>query len=188
MKNFRLLSIASFLMISVTAEARGGSGLQIGLEPIIGYERVQKLVPTTHTTDRLLYGARITAGFKLLSLEAQYTTAKDTESFSNPDLTVTDTGQKAKVGLRSTLGSGMMKLVARGGVQGFQTRHQESSGGVSTVDTTVPLVYKPYGGAGLKFRLSSQISFTAEVVAIFKKFPDMNQNEYETTAGFEIHI
>ncbi len=182
------IALSVLLLVGTQVHARGGNGgLSFGLEPIVGYERVQKLVPTAHTVDRLVYGGRVTIGFLLLSLEAQYTNSKDTETFTSPDLTTTDTTAKAKVGLRSTLGlTSFARFVARGGVQATQNRHQESTGGVETVNTLEALTYKPYAGAGFKFRLASNISFTAEVVAVFRDFPDMNQNDYETTAGLEL--
>src|SRR5687767_3267052 len=73
----------------------------LGIEPIIGYERVQKVLPTQHTKDRLIYGARLTLGIPLLSAEAEFTRGTDTENFPSDDLTIKDTDDKLKLGLRS---------------------------------------------------------------------------------------
>lgn len=182
------LTLACFSVLGTMAPTNAHAfGLDVS--PIVGYDREQKLVPTAHTSDHVVYGARVTLGVPLMSLEAEYRTGRDNESFPESDLETTDTIQKAKLGLRSRLRlSNMLSFIARGGVQGKTSRHVEESGGATTVDETIPLVYKPYAGAGLRIGLSSKIAFTAEVVAVFNKFPDMNQNEYETTAGITVHL
>lgn len=171
--------------VALFAAPAFGAGFNLDLEPLIGYERVQKFVPTAHTTDRMVYGARMTAGLPLLALEAQYTKAKDTETFT--DLTVTDDTQKAKVGVRAGIQmGGLLRLTVRGGVQAKQNIHTETPDGGTASRETEPIAYDPYAGGGLRIALGSKIAFTAEVVAVFADWPDMNKNEYETTAGLTI--
>ncbi|MBS1985844.1 MAG: hypothetical protein JST16_16920 [Bdellovibrionales bacterium] len=160
----------------------------VDLTPIIGYERVQKLVPDPHSTDRLTYGARLTLGVPLLAIEAEYTQGRDTETFTSQDLVITDTAQKARVGLRSGLGGSLLRIIGRGGVQAKQNHHVEAVGGTTTVDKHEPVSYKPYAGAGLRMGLSARMSVSVEVVAVFNKWPDMKKNDYETTAGLNIRI
>lgn len=181
--------VALSALVTGTAFARGGGGLSLGLEPIIGYERVQKLIPTEHTTDRLVYGARLTAGFALLSLEGEYTQSKDSETFTSESLVVSDYAQKAKVGLRSTISlGGGIKAFARGGVQATQNKHIETTSGVETSNLIEPLETNPYAGAGFKVSMSNKISLTGDVVAVFKEWPNMNKNEYMTSLGFEVKV
>src|SRR4051812_25574505 len=75
----------------------------ITVEPIIGYERVQKLVPQRHSRDRLTYGARARAGIPAVSAELEFTRAEDTEDFSGQALSrVKDQDDRLKLGVVSS--------------------------------------------------------------------------------------
>ncbi len=157
-----------------------------GVEPIIGYERAQKLIPTPHTTERLVYGARITVGLPLISAEAEFTRATDTESFPTMALTVKDTEDKARVGARSTFRlGGMISLIARAGAQAKLVKHETTTAGVTGLIVD-PIKYNPYAGVGFKFKMSRQVALTADLTVVFRDFPNMNQNDYMTTAGFVV--
>jgi hypothetical protein len=180
--------IAGLLFSGSAAMAASGQkmGFALGVEPIIGYEQVQKVAPTPHTTSRLTYGVRITAGIPLLAAEAEYTIGQNTEAFPAADLTIKDKSDAIKVGLRTGLNlSSIVRLTGRGGVRAQKNIHTETTSTTNTV-TTQPLTYDPYGGAGLRVRLTPKITGSAEVVAIFTDWPHMDKNEYQTTAGFEV--
>lgn len=154
----------------------------MSIEPIIGYERVQKLVPTAHTTSRLLYGARLTAGIPLVAAEAQYTRGNDTEEFPDQSLTIKDMDEKLKLGLRSSIRmTSLFSLQARGGGQAKRNTHEVN--GLATVN---PITYQPYAGLGLQSRLGRNFVLEGGVTTVFNDFPHMSQNEYETTLGFSI--
>lgn len=165
------------------------TGIQSDFEPIIGYERVQKLYPTVHTKDRLTYGARAWLGFQFIAVETEYLTAKDTETFTSPDRSYTDTDQKVKAGLRSQIRlASMLSFLLRAGAQAKQNTHEETISGVTT-STANPWVYHPYAGAGLNIRLMNHVHFTAEVVTVFAKYPtNWTDHEYQATAGISIHF
>src|SRR5690348_14163745 len=76
--------------------------LAINFEPIVGYEQIQQVMPTPHFVTRLIYGGRITAGLPLISAEGEYTHGMMTESIQGGSQT--NTGDRAKVGLRSGIG------------------------------------------------------------------------------------
>lgn len=160
--------------------------ISTGVEPIIGYERVQKLIPTPRTVERLVYGARITVGVPLISAEAEFTRATDTESFPSLNQTYKDTEDKARVGARSTFRlGGMISLIARAGAQAKLVKHEVTTGSVTGL-IVEPIRYNPYAGAGFKFKLSRQVALTADITVVFRDFPNMNQNDYMTTAGFVV--
>ena len=176
-------------LTSASAFAGKGGGLSIGLEPIVGFERVQKIVPTEHTADRLVYGARLTLGFPLLSLEGEYTQANDTETFADQGLVIKDAAQKLKVGLRSTATlTKAVKAFVRGGMQATRNTHTETTNGTVTLTEKQPEKWNPYAGAGFKVALGQKLALTGDVVAVFKKWPDMKKNEYLTSVGFEIKV
>lgn len=168
--------------------ARASELLQLQIEPIIGYERVQKLVPTAHTKERMLYGARVTGGIPLVALEGEYTQGTDTESFPSDSLTVKDQDEKLKLGLRSQLRlTSLLSLTGRGGVQAKRNTHTETLSGVSTT-TVNPITYKPYAGAALSSRLGGKFELTGGLTVVFNQFPDMSQNEYQATLGFSVRL
>src|SRR5690348_7774947 len=103
------------------------------IEPIIGCERTQKFEPTLHTHDRLTYGARLTAGFMILSAEAEYTRGSDSESFPAQGLVTSDTDDQLKIGLRTGYNLGpVFAIYGRGGVQARKNEHESIVSGVMT--------------------------------------------------------
>lgn len=184
------LFFATALLVTIfsTTPSAQAQMFELGIEPIIGYEMAQKLLPTRHRVSRLTYGGRITAGILLISAELEYTRANDEESYSAPARTIADTDDKLKLGLRSGFGLGrLIRLTARGGVQAQQNKHDETIAGVTRTSYT-PVTYNPYAGAELRLRLTNKITASAGVVVVVHDFNDMVQNEYQTTAGFSISL
>lgn len=68
---FHLIGILTLLLWAVVQKSARGI-TSVGVEPIVGYERVQMLVPTPHIKDRLVYGLRSIYEFTVLSAEAKY--------------------------------------------------------------------------------------------------------------------
>lgn len=184
----------ALLSLGLAPQAWGrGSSSEFGLdiEPIIGYERVQKLVPTAHTKDRLVYGGRLTLGVPLFSIETEYTRGQDSESFTSPTLSTTDTTDKLKLGIRSSirLDKNLFSFILRAGVQARRNIHEEDNGG-GTVRTEEPIEYDPYAGAGLKVKLGqrAKIAFFADFVVVFNELNDFSQNEYLISSGLSLRI
>lgn len=180
-----ILFIISFLFTILTPKSHA-AGFLFTLEPIVGYERVQILTPSSHQTNRLFYGGRMTLGVMLFSLEAEYTHASNQESSSS--FTQTNTGDRAKAGIRSgfNLGS-VLSFYLRGGAQGSQERTERTVSGVTTT-TYQAIRINPYLGLGTRFRLSSKFYFAADAVATIPSFSDMSQNEYQVNAGFGLRL
>ena len=183
-----IVVILGFLgAVILSPQTSAAAGLTI--QPIIGYERTQKLLPMAHTTDRLIYGVRATYGTSLLAAEAEYTRGTDSESFSALNTSTTDTADKLKVGATSTFRlTTMLSLQGRAGMQGKITSHQETVGGVVGSAITSSPVYNPYAGATLTSYLGNTFSLSGGVTVVFGNFPDMSKNDYETTLGFNIHV
>jgi hypothetical protein len=185
--------VAGGVSLSTFHEARADalsmmSGVSLKVEPIIGYERVQKFVPTLHSKERLLYGARATGGIPLISLEAEYTQSSDTESFSSPTLTVKDTDEKLKLGLQSRYPlNPFISVTGRGGGQAKRNTHVETSDSGSTTSSD-PITYRPYLGFLINADLPGKLNLSAGLTAVFNQFPDMSQNEYQSTFGFGVRL
>lgn len=165
--------------------AKGGL-LSLEIEPIIGYEHIQKLVPYRHTKERLVYGARVIAGIPLVSAEAELTRGTDTELFPDRGLSSKDTTDKLKLGLRSTFRLiGVVYGFGRAGGQAQKTRREDTIAGVTTV-TEDPIYVKPYVGAGLRARLTHHFRFDADFTVVFPDTKKWSYYEYQTTAGFAV--
>ena len=183
----RLIGVLSLLLWAIFQRSARAI-TSVGIEPVIGYERVQLLAPTPHTKDRLVYGARATYGFSFLSIEAEYLHSNSSESFPLEGLSTKDTAEKIKAGLRSGIDLlGLLNFYGRLGCQASRNRHEETEAGV-TVSTYEPIRYHPYAGAGLRVRLGRNLRATGDVTTVFHDFPNMNQNEYQATAGFVVQF
>ena len=184
-KNFYQLGLLALFLV---LPARAASLLIYEIEPIVGYERTQKLVPTRHTKDRLLYGARMTFGVPLIAGELEYTRATDNEDFPDDLLTTKDTEDRVKLGLKSQIRLGAtINAFARAGGQASRNIHEETLNGVAS-KVEEPIKYKPYAGAGFTGKLGRHYLFTAGITVVFKEFPVMDKNEYQATAGFVVRF
>ena len=160
--------------------------LSVQVEPIIGFEHTQQLLPTPHLVNRMFYGARVTAGVLMVSGEAEYTHGILQEDF--PGISQNSVSDRLKIGVRSGVGLGsLIKLTVRGGVQASKTQTTQTVLGIATT-TDHPLRYDPYAGATLNVRLSNKISGSIGVVAVVRDINHLDQNEYQTTAGFAIRF
>ncbi len=172
----------------VAAPRQAHAMLRTTLEPIVGYERVEKLFPDAHSTNRMFYGGRLTLGSHVFALEAEYTRSQDEETTSATDTSTTSVADKAKVGLRGGIALGrLIRFNLRTGAQA-QKGTETMTVGSTTSTENFPISYDPYGGAGFKLMLTPKTSLTAEAVAVFKDFPNMSGNEYQTSAGFSISL
>jgi hypothetical protein len=136
---------------------------------------------------QFVYGARVRAGILILSAEGEYTHGTNAENFADQGLTINDTDDKIKLGLRSDLRLGsLLSAHLRAGGEAHQDHRVQTLNGVST--TTDITVYHPYAGAGASVKLTSNFSATADAVAVIPSISDMSQNEYQVTAGFDIRF
>lgn len=181
----KLLAVP-FLLLATSQAQAAKMPFKLSVEPLVGYERVQKVLPERGTKDRMFYGARVVAGFLILAAEAEYIRGEDTEESGG--VTFKDTDDKAKLGLRSGLGLGrLFQLTGRGGVQAKKNRHEETEDGDTEV-TVSKVTYDPYAGASLRMALSRNLAVVGDVTAVFGEFPDMSKNEYQTSLAFSIRL
>jgi len=155
--------------------------------PITGYERVQKLSPTVHTTDRLFYGVRVLFGPPLLSAEAEVTQSKDTETFASQGLVILDESNQAKLGIRTSISLAKFGYwYLRAGGSARETVITKTTAGTTTKSEPAVRI-NPYAGTGLSFRLMNNFSLNAGVTVIFADYPKKD-HEYQTSLGFAINI
>lgn len=164
------------------------AAFRMELEPLVGYERVQKVIPIPHTRNRLMYGGRLTVGIAWLAAELEYLNSTDKEDFPLNGITTKDVDDRAKVGARINLNlARFLAFTLRGGGQASRNRHTETSGGTVTT-TQGAILYKPYAGTGLTASFGRTIALRADLVAIFANFPNLLGATYQATAGLVIRF
>ncbi|HUP56387.1 MAG TPA: hypothetical protein VM598_02970 [Bdellovibrionota bacterium] len=186
----RAILLALLLIPSVPALAYDfeKGDLRLKVEPITGFEWVQKIQPTPHTKGRILYGVRAVGGLPMVSIEAEYTHATDQENFVSPSLEVRDTDEKVKIGLRSERSFGEFGSAnGRAGVQARKNKHEVTQGGATTISNP-PTEYDPYLGAGANLRLADKMELTFGLVVVIPDIEHMSQNEYQTTLGLSVRV
>lgn len=185
MKNKHIIIL--FALSLLTFNTFGAAKDYLTIEPIVGYERVQKLSPTPHTKNRLMYGLRANFGPPLISMEAQLTQANDTESFPEEDLTIKEEVINAMLGIRSNLSLGVLGFYLRAGGHARKSKLTTTKDG-ETTEKEPAIRVSPYAGTGISINAANILRANAGVTAIFTGKPKGSDREYQTTLGFAIKI
>lgn len=175
---------------SVQAASFSKAGFQITVEPIVGYEFTQVNTPTIHTRGMLMYGARVTAGHKLISGEGEYTLGTTNETFPTLDQNVRTGKQNARLGLRSAIGIiPMLDFIFRAGGQATKTKVETTTISTATTLTSAPdWEIHPYAGTGLQAHIAEFLSLSLEATYLFRSVKDWSQNDVQTSASFKINL
>ncbi|MBU6376714.1 MAG: hypothetical protein KGQ59_12000 [Bdellovibrionales bacterium] len=172
------------LFQGATAWARSLQGIQVQIEPVVGYERAYKPQPQPHTKMRFLYGVRASAGYSYLSAEIEASRASDSEAYPAQVLTIDETAEKVKLGLRSGFDRPHASFFFRAGGQAQWVSRTTSLVGVSTT-TKDPLSIDPYAGIGSEIG-GPHIRLTGSATVVFQDFNAWSRNELQTTVGVKI--
>ena len=190
MKNLKLISIILILLSTqVFARSMGRySKGSLSVEPVLGYEKVQSILPTPHTSNRLFYGIRANWGPELLSLEAEATQSKDDSTHENGTVEVSQTSKNYTLGLRSSYGLGRnFKWYLRAGGSARDSKYTKTEAGVTT--TQEPATYiSPYAGSGLTLNMFGFFSLNAGITAVFTDHKNVSEPEYQSSLGFSVKI
>lgn len=179
-----LLFPATTLALSVGSMTTGN----LKIEPVIGYERVQSILPTLHTSNRMYYGLRANWGPQHLSLEAEVTQSKEDETYNSGAVEIAETSTNYKLGLRSAFNIGRaLNWYIRAGASARDSKYERTEAGVTT--TQEPGTYvSPYAGTGLGINLFSIFSLDAGITAVFTDHRRIDEPEYQSSLGFSIRI
>lgn len=157
------------------------------IEPIVGYTQEKKENPA-RTKGGLTYGARVIAGWKIISGEAEYTETKTEELLSSPPEEIDDKTQRARLGIRSAYSLGSkLDWYLRGGGELQKTHSVVTALSASTTTDSNWKGY-PYVGTGVSVHLGDALSLTGSVTATMKDLNDFNKTEYSFTGGISIHV
>ena len=177
--------VISILLTSLSAQAKE---TRFHWQPIVGLERVQKIEPAGETKDRFIYGLRMNYGLPVLSAEFEISQGKDTENFSERNLTIKESTTNLMLGLRSSYQLAQsIYFYLRAGAHGRRNERERIENEVST--KTTPAVYlNPYAGTGLSIHVMEMLSINAGVTVIFTGQPRGSEREYQTSLGFTLKV
>ena len=182
--------LAAFIVLGTSTTAQASPDLKdvtYSIEPIVGYELQRKSDPERSKLV-LTYGARVIAGYKILSAEGEYTQGKSDELFASTGTRIEEKSEKIRAGLRSTYSLGsMLDWFLRGGAEAQKIHRTTTVSGVATESDSPSKVY-PYVGTGLSIALGSQFSLNGSITATLKDLNDLKQTEYTTTFGIKVAL
>jgi hypothetical protein len=171
--------LSTLLVISSATYGRDSGKDSFTVSPIVGVERVQKLLPAPHMKTRTIFGANVLFKLPIASAEAEYTHGQDTTSDPTAQTSFEDVSDKVKLGLRGemTLGS-FLSFHLRGGAQGSQNQITSSING-AIIKTEKSNKVNPYAGTGLSIHLLQSFSLNADIVAVYKPTSAEGLSDYE---------
>jgi hypothetical protein len=158
--------------------------------PVAGIEKVWRQDPTPHHETQLFYGARLVAGLPILSLEAEATASQGDENYPQSDYRLQEQAYTGKLGLRSSpLRGSLGSWYVRAGGHMRKSEFTETRAGVTTTRTPATKI-SPYAGTGLRFHLSKNIRFQADITAIFtdRKRKNVSDKDRDYQATFAIQL
>ena len=163
-------------------------GLQYHITPIVGFDHITRTDPEPYGKWRVVYGAGVTAGYRIMSAEGEVTHASDSETFPLQGIADNFQEDRIKIGLRSEYDlTTLLASYVRLGGQGSRSKRDRTLSG-STSTQWDPWILRPYVGTGLKVKVGSNLNLSAGATVVFRNFPKMDQNEVQTDFGLEIHL
>ncbi len=163
-------------------------GVDVTVEPVIGYQFTHLSQPTLHSKAMFIYGLRANAGNKLISGELEYTRGSDNEIYPSQGLTVNTAKENLKLGVLTHYQLNPY-FEARGRLGGQASREKVDSISASAATTSQGTwTIHPYLGAGLEGGLSRQFSLTFDITYVFNSVTDLSQNDIQTTLGVKVDI
>lgn len=175
-------------MFSIAAMARENSENNFTIIPIVGFERVQRLLPTATMSTRFIYGAEALYQIPFTTLEAEYTHSQDNAADLATQSNYKFSDDKIKLGIRESanLGSYVSSYI-RGGAQVGQSTTTNSTSSGTTTNTTKSKM-NPYVGAGIGLHVMQYFSLNASLTCVYvpTSNPALSPYEFEPSIGFSI--
>ena len=175
-------------LTSLTANAKGSGTDNLSISPIIGFERIQKFVPTPTMKTRMIYGAQLLYKLPVTTAELEYTHAQDTSNEAITNTSYQDVEDKVKIGLRGNADLGAyFSTYLRGGAQLRQNKHTQTTiTGVSTSSNTSKV--NPYIGSGLAIHVMQYFSLSADITMVYVPTSDAALSPYEIQPSLGLSV
>ena len=185
----RLIALILFFPFLSFAKSGVYQNVSYTIEPIYGREKVQVDKVSQSVTTEYFYGARATANYKILSLEAEYTrTDRGKILASNPGLSEGYEIERLKLGLFGTYPLlPTTTSIIRGGADAKRTtiyRFVNSS----LVKSQKATLVSPYLGVGIEAGLQN-LAVSAGATVVFSGLPEnFKDNDYQFSLGLKLRI
>ena len=189
MKSVLKLSSLLWLIvpISLAQASFDVSKISYTVEPFVGYE-LNRLANPTRATLLFVYGARIIAGYRMISAEGEYTHGSGNEFLPASNETIQDTSNRYRLGLRSTYDfEKFLSVTARLGGEVLMLKTATTLNGATTTSTD-PTQIHPYAGLGVEVHVTPSFSLNGEAVVTFRSLSDMQKNDLSTSVGVKIYV
>ncbi len=174
--------IALAASISVPAQ---GADVLLHFVPLVGMEEVRLDLPIPRPRNRFVFGASISGGYPLLSLELEYLHGSSSDTFPEQSLVVSDSADRLKFGTRTEFRIGtQFAPILRLGFQGTSDSQSEVQNGFTTT-TSSTIYFRPYVAAGLSFRVADKHAINTELTAVINDASDFTATEYQLTIGYQ---
>jgi hypothetical protein len=183
-----LFGFSALIIFSRTTFAASGSGNNLSISPIIGFERVQKFVPTPTMKTRMIYGLQALYRLPITTAELEYTHGQDTSNSVPTGTSYKDAEDKVKIGLRGNAELGpYFSTYLRGGAQARQNKHTQTTNTGTTTTATSSKV-NPYVGTGIAVHFQQYLSLSADVTAVYVPTSDPALSPYEIQPSLGISV
>jgi hypothetical protein len=173
--------LAPAQLANAQTETSPADDVHVLIEPVIGYQSLQRTYPFDHKQGMLTYGLRVVVGTYRLAGEGEFQYGSATENFSNPTVTDNTSFIQARVGARTIVPViEQLSLIFRLGMEGFHYSN-EISNATTTITDSPAWKFEPYLGAGVNFFLFKSLSLSVEEVYVI-------DTSWETSFGFRLYI
>lgn len=181
--------ILSVKIMSAQAHTLPSLGeIDVTTEPVVGYEWDHRKEPSPHVRGRVFYGVRLTAGYRFISLEAEYTRSNDEVFFPLLDLRIREIVDRLKLGIRIPYAwSSSFYTVLRLGGQASKTKTILIRKDSTLTQVGEPKVH-PYVGVGLNYSLGRRVSLTADGVIVIENIHRLQESTYQATLGVSFSL
>jgi hypothetical protein len=179
MRNYRFFVLLVLLSVGAHAKGTSNSNKNLSITPIIGVERVQKIVPTPTMKTRLIYGAQVLYKLPITTAEMEFTHAQDTSTDLTSGTGYKDVEDKVKLGLRGNFEiASFLSAYLRGGAQARQNKNTQTTLAKVVTSSTKSKV-NPYVGTGLAIHVMQYFSLSADLTAVYVPTTNPALSPYE---------
>lgn len=182
MKN--IITLTTFILLfSFNTQAAG-----LGIEPIYGIERSQRMYPEPPTyKTKTFVGLRATYGVSLLSGELEVSQSNSQDEFPDTDEKVKYSTQRAMLGIRSyPIRSKYVGLFFRAGARAQKETREIDKAGVVTKEED-PINFDPYAGTGLTLAFANNFALSAGATLMYNRNAQASE-QYDTQYTFSFTI
>jgi hypothetical protein len=185
---FIKIILALCLTIGMASTYASSERSNLSISPIIGFERVQQMLPTPTMKTRAIFGAQALYKLPVAALEAEYTHGQNTNDDAGTNTSYKYTDDKLKLGLRGGFGIGQfLSSHLSGGAQATQSKVTKTVNSTTSTSETTTKV-NPYVGTGIAVHLLNTFTLSADITVVYKPTSTQGLSDFEYQPALGIGI